>query len=139
MANRELYYKLPCEDFITHEVSAHLVAVHAMDISPSIIIVVHVKWVRLCLRTVVSNGPTVHPRGYIRVWSPTGMILTEENQITWRRTYPSDTLSKTNPTWIGQGANLDLHGERPATNCPSHGMALPYVITSYLLQASKTD
>jgi hypothetical protein len=37
---------------------------------------------------------------------------------------PSATLSTTNPTWIGPGANPGLRGERPATNDLSHGTAL---------------
>jgi hypothetical protein len=32
-------------------------------------------------------------------------------------------LPTTNPTWTGQGANLGLHGDRPATNHMNHGMA----------------
>jgi hypothetical protein len=36
-----------------------------------------------------------------------GMILTEENRRTRRKTCPSATLSTTNPTWIDPG----LHGE----------------------------
>jgi hypothetical protein len=53
-----------------------------------------------------------------------GMILTGENQRTWRKTCPSATLSTTNSTWIDPG----LRGERPATNDLSHGTAqdVPY-------------
>jgi hypothetical protein len=47
-----------------------------------------------------------------------GMILTEENRRTRRRTCPSATLSTTNPTWTDPG----LSGERPATNHSSHCM-----------------
>jgi hypothetical protein len=45
-----------------------------------------------------------------------GMILTGENRRTRRKTCPSATLPTTNPTWIDQGANPGLRGERPATN-----------------------
>jgi hypothetical protein len=51
------------------------------------------------------------------------MILTGKNRRTRRETCPSATLSTTNPTWIDPGANLGLHGERPATNDLSHGTA----------------
>jgi hypothetical protein len=35
-----------------------------------------------------------------------------------------NVTSTTNITWTDPGTNLDLHGERPATNRLSHGMAL---------------
>jgi hypothetical protein len=38
-------------------------------------------------------------------------------------TYPSATLSTTNPIWIDPGANPGLRGERPAINDLSHGTA----------------
>jgi hypothetical protein len=50
-----------------------------------------------------------------------GMILTGENRKTRRNTCLSATLSTTNPTWIDQGANPGLRGERPATNDLSLG------------------
>jgi hypothetical protein len=58
-----------------------------------------------------------------------GMILTGENQRTWRKICPSATLSTTNPIWIDTGMNLGLHGERPLTNHLNHGMApeKPYI------------
>jgi hypothetical protein len=51
------------------------------------------------------------------------ILMTGENQRTWRKTCPSSTLSTTNPTWIDLGVNPGLHIERPATNHLSHGMA----------------
>jgi hypothetical protein len=45
------------------------------------------------------------------------MIFAGETEVLGEN-LPSATLSTTNPTWI------DLHGERPATNRLSHGMAL---------------
>jgi hypothetical protein len=54
-----------------------------------------------------------------------GMILTGENRRTRRKTCLSATLSTTNPTWIDQGANPGLRGDRPATNHLSHGVTLP--------------
>jgi hypothetical protein len=58
-----------------------------------------------------------------------------ENRRTRRETYPSATLSTTNPTWSdaganprhsmwGAGANPGLHGERLATNRSNHGTTL---------------
>jgi hypothetical protein len=52
-----------------------------------------------------------------------GMIFSGENQTTRRRACPSATLSTTNPTWIGTGANTGLRGKRPRTNRLSHGTA----------------
>jgi hypothetical protein len=52
------------------------------------------------------------------------MILTGEKRRIRRKSYPSATLSITNPTWTDPGVNPDLHGERPATNRLSHGTAL---------------
>jgi hypothetical protein len=51
------------------------------------------------------------------------MKLTRENRSTRRKTYPSDTLSTTNPTWTNPGSNPGLRGERPATNRLSHDTA----------------
>jgi hypothetical protein len=61
------------------------------------------------------------------VESDGGMILTEENRRTLRKTCPSATLNPTtNPTWIDPGANPDLRGERPATNDLNHGTAVEF-------------
>jgi hypothetical protein len=51
------------------------------------------------------------------------MILTGETRRTWRKTYPSATLSATNSKWIDLGANPVLRVKRPATNRLNHGMA----------------
>ena len=56
-------------------------------------------------------------------WSIGGMKLRGENRITQRKTYPSATLSTTNPTWTDPGSNPGLRGERSATNRLSHGTA----------------
>ena len=50
-------------------------------------------------------------------------ILTGDNWSTWRRTFLSTTLSNRNPTRTGLGLNLELRGERPETNRPSHANA----------------
>jgi hypothetical protein len=52
-----------------------------------------------------------------------GIILTGENRRNGRKTCPSATLSTTNPTWNGPGANPGLRGEGPANNRLSYGMA----------------
>jgi hypothetical protein len=41
-----------------------------------------------------------------------GMIMMEENQSTWRKTFSSVTLFTTNLTWIGLGLNTGLCGEK---------------------------
>jgi hypothetical protein len=51
-----------------------------------------------------------------------GVILTRENQHTWRKTCLSATLSTTNPTWTGLASNSSFCSERPVTNCPRHDM-----------------
>jgi hypothetical protein len=51
------------------------------------------------------------------------MKLTGENRSTRGKTYPSATLSTTNPTWTDPGSNPGLCGERPATNRLSHDTA----------------
>jgi hypothetical protein len=50
------------------------------------------------------------------------MIFAGETEVLGEN-LPSATLSTTNPTWIDPGTNPGLHGERPATNCLSHGRA----------------
>jgi hypothetical protein len=50
------------------------------------------------------------------------------NRSTGRDTCPSATLSITDSTWTGLGANPGLGGEKPATNRLSHGTALNRII-----------
>jgi hypothetical protein len=52
------------------------------------------------------------------------MKLTGENRSARGKTYPTATLSTTNPTWTDPGSNPGLRGDRPATNRLSHGTAL---------------
>jgi hypothetical protein len=49
------------------------------------------------------------------------MILTQENRRTRRESFPSATLSTTNPTWNALGAKPCLRGEKPASNRLSYG------------------
>jgi hypothetical protein len=51
------------------------------------------------------------------------MLLSGENQRTRRETFPSTTLSTTNPTWTALGTNLGPRSEKLATNCLSYGTA----------------
>jgi hypothetical protein len=55
---------------------------------------------------------------------PQWNYIDSENWRTQRKTCPSAALCTTNPTWIDPG----FCGERPVTNCMSHGMPLvtPY-------------
>jgi hypothetical protein len=67
------------------------------------------------------------PRWYMSMENHGGMILTGENQITWRKTYPSVTMSTTNRTWTDPGMNLDLFNHRLVTNRLSHSTQV-YII-----------
>jgi hypothetical protein len=49
-----------------------------------------------------------------------GMIFTEETEEL-EKNCPSATLSTTNLTWAGPGANPCLFGQRPVANRLSHG------------------
>jgi hypothetical protein len=70
-------------------------------------------------------GPLSSPRMIQEwIWSSRGMILTEENWRTQRKTSPSATLPTTNPIWAALGINLGLCGEKPVTNHLSYGTAL---------------
>jgi hypothetical protein len=51
------------------------------------------------------------------------MILAGEIRRTRRDTSPSATLSTTNSTWTDLDTNLELRGEKPATNCLMYGTA----------------
>jgi len=52
------------------------------------------------------------------------MMLTRENQSTWRKACPNATLLITNPTWTELGLHLGLCSERLAANCPSHSTTI---------------
>ena len=56
------------------------------------------------------------------IWSIGGMILTWKNWCTWRKSYPSATLSIIHPTWTGLELNPDLCNDRPTINSLSHSM-----------------
>jgi hypothetical protein len=51
------------------------------------------------------------------------MILTGENRNIRRETYPSASLSTTNPAWTSLGVNVGLRDEKQATNRLSYGWA----------------
>ena len=46
-----------------------------------------------------------------------------ENPSTQRKTCPNSTLTIRKLTWTDLGSNPAFRGERPATNCLSHGAA----------------
>jgi hypothetical protein len=60
------------------------------------------------------------PRWYLSMESHSGMMM-GRNQITWRRTCPSATLSTAKPILTDLGSNPGFHGERLVTNRLSHG------------------
>jgi hypothetical protein len=73
----------------------------------------------------------VHSRDYT---SRGGMTFTGKNQVFRREACPSAILTTTNPTYIDQGANPGLRGDRVATNCLSHGtaeMPFPLCLVKY--------
>jgi hypothetical protein len=49
------------------------------------------------------------------------------------KTYPSATLSTTNPTWPGPGLNPGRRGGKPATNRLSYGAAMIYLVISLMM------
>jgi hypothetical protein len=59
------------------------------------------------------------------------MKLTGEHRSTRGKTYPSATLSTTNPTWTDPGSNPGLRGERTPTNRLSRGI---YVLSMCVVQ-----
>jgi hypothetical protein len=60
------------------------------------------------------------------------MKLTGENLRTRGKSFPSATLSTTNPTWTDPGSNPGLRGERPATKRLSHGTTLTDLLRASL-------
>jgi hypothetical protein len=57
-----------------------------------------------------------------------GMKIGRGNRSTRKKTYPSATLSTTNPTWLDPGLNPGRRGGKPATNRFSYGAALSLVL-----------
>jgi hypothetical protein len=53
-------------------------------------------------------------------WTDTDTVKLKNSE----KTFPTPTLSTTNPTWSALGMNLGFHDEKPATNSLSYGMAL---------------
>jgi len=53
------------------------------------------------------------------------MILTKENQSTWRKTCPIATLSTTDCIWTTLESNLGLLSDSMATACLSYGIVIP--------------
>jgi hypothetical protein len=82
-----------------------------------------------------STGLLSTSRWYMSMDSHGGMILTEENRRTRKRTCPSVALSTINPTWTDQGANMGVSVERQATSRLRHGTVLDQMLLSELLCA----
>jgi hypothetical protein len=62
-------------------------------------------------------------------WSNGGMILTGQNRSTEKKTCVGTACSIANPAWSGLGLNLELCGERLATDCTNHGTIQLYSYT----------
>jgi hypothetical protein len=76
-----------------------------------------------------------------------------EKLVEWRlagepkyseKTYPSTTLSTTNPTWLDPGLNPGRRGGKPAANRLSYGAAFPKRLSNILFlkpyeSGTKTD
>jgi hypothetical protein len=81
--------------------------------------------VRVCLfESATASEPFVNSPEDTQVnmghqWNDTD----KEKSKDLEQTHPTATLSTTNPTRTDLGVNLGLHGEKPATNRLSHGMA----------------
>jgi len=67
--------------------------------------------------------------------STVGMIMTLHNRRTRTETCHSATSSIINLTWAGPRRNTGLRGEKPATNCLSHGTDLTRPIDSQSVSA----
>jgi len=81
------------------------------------LVVVNVNGMRPCAN--YGHKYCSSPRCYMSV-IPDGMIMTEENWRSRRQTYPSATLSTTNPTWFDPGVNPGLRVQRRRLNRLSH-------------------
>jgi hypothetical protein len=88
---------------------------------------VHVDGVRICLWTAATIGPTVCSLGDIRVWRATVERYWQSKTDELTQTWPSTTLSTTNPTWIDASINLGLCCEKLVSNHLSHGTPLAKV------------
>jgi hypothetical protein len=74
--------------------------------------------------TVATNGPIVHPPGNTRVWRDMVEWYWQRKPKNSDKTFPSITLSTTNPTWTDSAMNSCLRDDRPASNHLSHDRAL---------------
>jgi hypothetical protein len=80
------------------------------------------RWDKMSMNCSLQHVYCSFPRLYMSMESYGGMILTWK-KWTQRKTCSNATLSTTKPTWTGLSANLNLQGERLATNLMSHGKA----------------
>ena len=61
------------------------------------------------------------------------MMLTREKSSTQRITYPSATLSTTNPTLSALGSKLDFSSKNPAANHVIYGKVTNYTSLTMLV------
>jgi hypothetical protein len=102
------------------------------------------KAIAVNVRMIVNYGAEITQYSVVQVsgvgWCLIFQVIYEYGEQWWndtdrgkwrtrRRTCPSATFSTLNPTWTDPGMNSGLCGERPATNCLSHGMALFVIVT----------
>lgn len=59
-------------------------------------------------------------------------MLTQENQITWRKSHSSANMSTTTPTCT-EGLNLFSYTVESVSNCLNSGLAISVVYTNYSL------
>jgi hypothetical protein len=60
--------------------------------------------------------------------APVQWIWQGKTEVLGEKTYPSATLSTTNPTWTDPGSNPGLRCEWPATNRLSHGTTYDFLV-----------
>jgi hypothetical protein len=66
---------------------------------------------------------TIHFLRFLFYWGTGEMKLTAEIRNTWTKISSTATSSTTNPIRTEPGSKLGLRGDRPTTNCLSHGTA----------------
>jgi hypothetical protein len=76
--------------------------------------IVVMGWDCVSLEPWLLTGPLISQVKHKLIWDNGRMILSGEDWRTWRNlpTYPSASLSTTNPTWSVLGANQGLHREK---------------------------
>jgi hypothetical protein len=81
------------------------------------------RWGETVCKLRPLKGLLFIPQVVYKIGEPRWNDADRENRRTCRKTCITNTLSTTNPSWTGPGANPVLRGERLATNPLSHGTA----------------